>query len=47
MKTLTDCVAATSAEARVSAVEHNFGMFSTTMKAEEFIKEMRDRAEVK
>ena len=46
VETLTDCVAATSVEAREAAVEHNFGMFSTRLQGVEFIKELKEREEV-
>ena len=38
--TLTDCCATTSAEGHTSATEGTFGMFSSPMTGEEFLKKI-------
>ena len=44
VKTLTDCVAATSMEAQEATLEHNFGMFSIPMTSEDFVKDLEKSA---
>lgn len=44
VKTLTDCMAATSGDAQKAAIEHNFGMFSVPTTSKDWIADLTKSA---